>query len=113
MIPCVMLKVLSAAQSNTAEAYSYAPTRLPVFGQTLQTTLCEQKNLLAKCGEHDELSTTNNRVQPDFAGSYTTVGKPFGSRVIRYLPREYVLVCVLLCFIKPMLGNRYGPGVIS
>jgi len=21
-------------------------------------------------------------------------------------------VCVLLCFIKPILGNRYGPGVI-
>jgi len=23
------------------------------------------------------------------------------------------LVCVLLCFINPMLGNRYGPGVSS
>ena len=22
-------------------------------------------------------------------------------------------VCVLLCFIKPILGNRYGPGVNS
>jgi len=22
-------------------------------------------------------------------------------------------VCVLLCFIKPILGNRYGPGVVS
>ena len=22
------------------------------------------------------------------------------------------IVCVLLCFIKPILGNRYGPGVI-
>ena len=21
-------------------------------------------------------------------------------------------VCVLLCFINPILGNRYGPGVI-
>jgi len=24
-----------------------------------------------------------------------------------------VCVCVLLCFIKPILGNRYGPGVSS
>ena len=24
----------------------------------------------------------------------------------------YIPVCVLLCFIKPILGNRYGPGVI-
>jgi len=24
----------------------------------------------------------------------------------------YLFVCVLLCFIKPILGNRYGPGVI-
>jgi len=24
-----------------------------------------------------------------------------------------VRVCVLLCFIKPILGNRYGPGVPS
>jgi len=92
MIPCVVLKVLLAAQSNTAELRSCAPTRLPVFGQTLQTTLREKKNLWAKCDEHGELSTANNRMQPAFAGSYKTVGIPFGSRVIRYLPREYPLV---------------------
>jgi len=22
------------------------------------------------------------------------------------------VVCVLLCFVDPILGNRYGPGVI-
>jgi hypothetical protein len=27
--------------------------------------------------------------------------------------RELREECVLLCFIKPILGNRYGPGVIS
>jgi len=26
---------------------------------------------------------------------------------------ERFKVCVLLCFIKPILGNRYGPGVSS
>jgi len=51
-----------------------------------------KKNLWAKCDEHGELSTANNRVQPAFAGLYKTVGIPFGSRVIRYLPREYALV---------------------
>jgi len=29
------------------------------------------------------------------------------------LDRECVCVCVLLCFINSILGNRYGPGVIS
>jgi len=37
-IPCsVALKVLLAAQSNTAESRSCAPMRLPVFGQTPQS----------------------------------------------------------------------------
>ena len=48
-----------------------------------------------------------------------------GSRFVRYFVRGMRIyfsqdhtcrvlknVCVLLCFIKPILGNRYGPGVI-
>ena len=31
----------------------------------------------------------------------------FGPSLVRDMPW-----CVLLCFIKPILGNRYGPGVI-
>jgi len=49
-IPCsVALKVLLAAQSNTAESRSCAPTRLPVFGQTPQSILRAKKRL---CGQN-------------------------------------------------------------
>jgi len=49
-IPCsVALKVLLAAQSNTAESRSCAPTRLPVFVQTSQSTLRARKIL---CGQN-------------------------------------------------------------
>ena len=49
-IPCsVALKVLLAAQSNTAESRSWAPTRIPVFGQTPQSTLRARKIL---CGQN-------------------------------------------------------------
>ena len=27
--------------------------------------------------------------------------------------RVFIKECVLLCFVKPILGNRYGPGVNS
>jgi len=33
-------------------------------------------------------------------------------RKLRFSPKG-VCVCVLLCFIIPILGNRYGPGVNS
>jgi len=49
-IPCsVALKVLLAAQSNSAETSSCAPTRLPVFGQTSQSILRARKIL---CGQN-------------------------------------------------------------
>jgi len=49
-IPCsVVLKVLLAAQSNTAQSRSCAPTRPPVFGQTPQSTLRARKIL---CGQN-------------------------------------------------------------
>jgi len=33
---------------------------------------------------------------------------------VRLCAWDAIVMCVLLCFIiiKPMLGNRYGPGVI-
>jgi len=49
-IPCsAALKVILAAQSNTAESRSCAPMRLPVFGQTPQSTLRARK---IPCGQN-------------------------------------------------------------
>jgi len=91
-----VLKVLLAAQNNAAESHWCAPTRLPVFGQTPQSTLRARKTL---CGQnvtsmvtHGELSTANDCMQPAFAGSYKTVAIPFGSRVTGCLSREHPLV---------------------
>ena len=88
--------MLLAAQNNTTESHSCAPTRLPVLGKTPQSTLRARKKL---CGfrvterdKHGELSTANDRMQPAFAGSYKTVSIPFGFRVTGHLPREHPLV---------------------
>ena len=48
-IPCsVALKVLLAAHSNTAALHLCAPTRLPVFCQTPQSTLRQEKYSVGK-----------------------------------------------------------------
>jgi len=53
---------------------------------------CKKITLWAKRDEHDDLSNTNNRMQPALAGSYKTFAIRFGSRVTGDLPREHPLV---------------------
>jgi len=61
------------------------------FDATLDLT-CKRNILWAKHDEHEQLSTSNTRMQPAFARSYQTVAILFGSRVIGYLSREHPLV---------------------
>jgi len=53
---------------------------------------CKKNTLLVKRDEHGDLSTSNNRMQLAFAGSYKTVAIIFGFRVTGYIPREHPLV---------------------
>ena len=77
------------------------PTR---FCQIPQSTLRAGRIPWAKRDEHGQLSTANDRMQPDFANSYQTVAIPFGSGVTGYLPPENPLV------MNRSFGDRFFEG---
>jgi len=84
---CRVEGALGCSKQNSQVALVYANAPTCFWPDATVTFMCKKNSLWAKRDEHGDLLTSNNRMQPAFAGSYKTVAISFGSRVTGYLLR--------------------------